>query len=404
MNFTVAKRDLEVALKVVSHTVSPGGTDISSHYLFRQAGPKTLELLSYNGRVFASCPVVAAFEGEGKSFTIEAKRIRWLLDAVPDDAVLKIASNGSGEVVISTAKGKNVFASLDPELFPYWDEVLKGCGKTATVSADRLNAAFTHAKSFIYGDESKAPSLCVAEFREGHLFSTDQMAVSIVKIAGMEESAIRVFGKEDSSALIAFLSTFKVKAEKASTISGEDEEKAPKPSEPEAEVEVWECEKALFLKRKDGAVFGESKFASRFPDLTVNWGALEDDHWVDLPKAEVMSAVKFLAAGAKWEDTVLKMDVRKKGVVVLSMTSANGKPISLEIQTKEQGARDEAVLALPDGGFPVSNTYLLNLLNSVSGDVVRFGITTKGKGGWIRVKDERGPDTYLTTVAWLKLA
>jgi len=398
MNLVVAKRDLESALKVVSHTVSMSGSDISSHYLFRQSAEKTLEILSYNGRVYSSCPVVAAFEGEGKSFTIEAKRVHWLLEAVPDDAVLKISYNGSGEVSISTARGKNIFGSLDPDLFPYWDDALKESEKTSTLSSDRLNAALTHAKSFIYGDDAKSPHLCIAEFRKGCLFSTDQMAVSIVKVVGMEESEIRIFGK-DAASVVSFLSTFKTTKGAPSEKSEKSDEKAKPESDP---VEVWESDKAMFLRRKDGAVFGEAKSTSRFPDLTVDLSS-EDDHWVDLPKAEVASGVKFLAAGAKWEDTVLKMDVRK-GVVVLLMTSASGKPISLEIKTIDQGSRSGDVPALPDGGFPVHNSYIMNLLTSCTGDTVRFGITKKGKGGWIRVKDARGTDIYLTTVAWLKNA
>ena len=381
MIFSVSKRDLEAALKVASHTVSMGGSDISSHYLFRQteAGSKTLEVLAYNGRVFASCPVVASFDEEGKSFTVEAKRVHYLLGAVPDDAVLKVSSTGVGEVTISTGRGKNIFASLDPDLFPYWDEVLANATKTAALPADRLHAALTHAKSFIYDQETKAPHLCVAEFRKGCLYSTDQMAVSIVKVAGMEESSIRIFGK-DAGAIVAFLASFK-----------------------EAEVEVWEEDRAMFLKRGDGAVFGEMKYASRFPDIAVDW-SIEDDHWVDLPKAEIANAVKFLASGARWEDTLLKMIVASNGTVTLSMNAANGKPISLEVKALAQGTRDGIVATLPKDGFPISNAYVSNLLSNHSGETVRFGISKKGKGGWVRVKDERGNDTYLTTVAWLKTA
>jgi DNA polymerase III sliding clamp (beta) subunit (PCNA family) len=380
MIFSVSKRDLEAALKVVSHTVSMGGSDISAHYLFRQtqAGSKTLEVLAYNGRVFASCPVVASFEEEGKSFTVEAKRVHYLLGAVPDDAVLKVSSTGAGEATISTGRGKNVFASLDPDLFPYWDELLANSTGTAVLPADRLHAALSHAKSFIYDQEAKAPHLCVAEFRKGCLYSTDQMAVSIVKVDGMEGAAIRILGK-DVGAVTSFLSSFK-----------------------EDLVEVWESDRAMFLKRGDGAVFGESKFASRFPDIAVDW-SIEDDHWIDLPRVEIANAVKFLASGARWEDTLLRMIVGD-GSVTLSMIAANGKPITLDVKAVAQGTRDGDVPALPKEGFPISNAYVSNLLANFSGETVRFGISKKGKGGWVRVKDERGKDTYLTTVAWLKTA
>jgi hypothetical protein len=171
----------------------------------------------------------------------------------------------------------------------------------------------------------------------------------------------------------------------------------------EAEVEVWEEDRAMFLKRGDGAVFGEMKYASRFPDIAVDW-SIEDDHWVDLPKAEIANAVKFLASGARWEDTLLKMIVASNGTVTLSMNAANGKPISLEVKALAQGTQDGIVATLPKDGFPISNAYVSNLLSNHSGETVRFGISKKGKGGWVRVKDERGNDTYLTTVAWLKTA
>jgi DNA polymerase III sliding clamp (beta) subunit (PCNA family) len=378
MIFSVSKRDLETALKVVKSTVSMGGSDISSHYLFRQteAGSKSLEILSYDGRVFASCPVVASFEEEGKPFTVEAKRVHALLEAVADDAVLKVSSVGVGEVTISAGRGKNTFASLDPDLFPYWDEVLGLSTRTATLPADRLNEALTHAKAFIYDQESKAPQLCVAEFRKGCLYSTDQMAMSVVKVSGMEESAIRIYGK-DCGSIVSFLATFK-----------------------DSPVEIWEEDRAMFLKRADGAVLGESRNANRFPDIAVDW-TIEDDHWIDLPKVEVANAVKFLAAGAKWEETKIKMIVGD-GNVTLLMDAANGKPISLEVKAIGQGFKSVDAPSLPKDGFPISKIYVLNLLEHHSGETIRFGISKKGKGGWIRVKDERGPDTYLTTVAWLK--
>lgn len=379
MIFNVSKRDLETAIKVVNNTVSLGGSDISSHYLFRQTEPgsKTLEILSYNGRVFSSCPVVASFEEEGKPFTIEAKRVHALLEAVADDAVLKVEGSGAGETAISVGKSKQVFASLDPDLFPYWDTNLAKATNPTTISAERLSAALAQSKAYVYDQEAKAPHLCVAEFRKGCLYATDQMAVSLIKFDGLDNTNIRIFGK-DIGSVISFLSTFK-----------------------DDSVEILEEDKAMFLKRKDGAIFGETRFASRFPDIAVDWN-VEDDHWVDLPKGEAINAVKFLAAGAKWGDSLLKMTLDDKGFVTLSMSAANGKPITVEVKTLGQGKRSEDVPALPVEGFPVSNSYILKVWEQFSGETIRFGISKKGKGGWIRVKEERGKDLYLTTVAWFK--
>jgi DNA polymerase III sliding clamp (beta) subunit (PCNA family) len=377
MNIVIAKRDLDTALNVVSNTVASGGGDISTHYLFR-ARDGSVEILSYSGRTFSSCPAVATVSEGTKSFTVEAKRVSYLLNALADDAVLTFSMGESNEVSISTGRGKNVFASLDPDLFPYWDEVLAGATKTATIPANRLYDALSHAKSFVYDQEQKAPHLCVAEFRNGCLYSTDQMAVAITKVGGMDGSACRIFGKDLGSAA-AFLSACK-----------------------EAEVEVLESDRALFFKRSDGAVYGESKFGSRFPDLAVDW-TIEDDYWWDLPKSEVLASIRFLAAGARWDDTLLRMGSSESGEVFLSMTSAQGKAISLKVKATGEGKKDEAP-DLPKEGFPVSHVYISKVLEGHSGDTVRFGVSKKGKGGWVRFKDDRGPDTYLTTVAWMKVA
>lgn len=378
MKILLAKRDLDAALKIVSNTVAPGGGDISTHYLFRPKDGK-IEVLSYSGRTFSSCPVVATVEEAGKSFTVEAKRISYLMEALSDDSTLTITSGESNEIVVSTGRGKNVFASLDPDLFPYWDEVLAGAKKTATLPANRLHDALSHAKSFVYDQEQKAPHLCVAEFRDGCLYSTDQMAVALSKIAGMEGSTIRVFGKDLGSAS-SFLASCK-----------------------ETEVEVSESDRALFFKRADGAVYGESKFGSRFPDIAVDW-TVEDDYWWDLPKSDVLASIRFLAAGARWDDTLLRMGATKAGEVFLSMASAQGKPISLNLNTLGEGKKSDDVPDLPDGGFPISHVYISKVLEGHSSDTVRFSVSKKGKGGWVRFRDVRGSDTYLTTVAWMKVA
>ena len=378
MKITFAKRDLDAALKVIGNTVSAGGGDITSHYLFRLRDGK-VEVLSYSGRTFSSSLVVATVEDGDKPFTVEAKRISYLLASVADDSTLTIATGDSNDVLIGTGRGKNVFASLDPSLFPYWDDTLAAATKTATIPANRLHDALNHAKTFVYDQEAKAPHLCVAEFRDGCLYSTDQMAVALVKVEGVSGMTIRVFGKDLASA-VTFLAGCK-----------------------DTEVEVWECDRALFFKKADGSVYGESKFGSRFPDIAVDW-SVEDDHWWDLSKQDVLSSIRFLASGARWDDTLLRMGQTEPGQVFLSMTSAQGKPLSLKLNTTGEGKRGDDVPELPDGGFPVQHTYVTKVLDGHSGETVRFGVSTKGKGGWVRFRDERGSDVYHTTVAWMKVA
>jgi DNA polymerase III sliding clamp (beta) subunit (PCNA family) len=400
MKCKVAKRDLEVALKVVSHTKDDGASNISSHYLFRRTDPNTLELLSYNGRVYSSCPTRAAFEGEPLSFTIEAKRVDLLMDAIPEDAVIEFTYEGKGEVIANTARGNLSFSSLDPSQFPYWDEPLAKAKRTTSISAERLSQALAHAGMWVYDDEQKQANLCIVEFVEGNLFSTDKLAVSVVKVPGMEKSEMRVFGA-DVKHLTTFLSTFKAKSPVPEAEPAKDGEKKGKAPDPE--VEIFEGAKALFLKRADGAVFGESRFDKKFPEVSIEWES-EDDHVVDVKKSEVASAIKFLIAGAKFDDTTIYVDLQSNFMRLSMKSSANAKMASLEIPYEAHTHRDGELPEMPKGGFPFSNAYLGRLLSTYSGDVISFRISKRPKGGWIRVKDDRQGDIFYTTVAWLKSA
>lgn len=400
MKIVVAKSDLENALRVVSHSVSKE-TDISGHYLFRAVGKKgghnSVEVLSYNGRVFSSCPVTASFEDDNRdSFTVEAKRLDIFLGAIPDSTITFDRKEGEVAVTVSSGKSRVSFSTLDPDTYPYWDGALAGAEMTAKISAERFGAALSHGSRFVYRDEAKSPQTCSLEMRGGLLFSTDLLAVSIIKMDGMDKCGFRIFGA-DAKSVISFLSTFRP-TNKEKT----EADKAPVDS-PEGVVEVWETDKALFLRRHDGATFGESKYDKRFPDMKVEWGT--SDSWtVTLPKQDILNAVNVLRSGAKWEDHVMRFEI-EDGKVIFRMNPANGKPWTLEaeIPVKSQtfpvkGSCDP----LPEGGFSVSNLYVVALAESASEDFVTFGISPKAKWGWIRVGETRQSDNYLTTVGWLK--
>jgi DNA polymerase III sliding clamp (beta) subunit (PCNA family) len=365
--------DLNNALKVVRTTVG-SSSDISSHYVFRSR-ESGLEVLSYDGRTFSSCLVPHTKTEEDLTFTVEARRIHVLLDSVGDNQALNVSVSDT-EVVFAAPRGKMTFSSLDPSLFPYWDDVLGGATLTAKILSDRLHGALSHAKQFIYDQESKNPSLCVAEFRGGVLFSTDQMAVSFVKVPGMEKSNLRVFVK-DLPNVLSFLATAK----------GDD-------------VEVLESDRASFLRRKDGAVFGEALYAHRFPDITVDW-TLEDDQTWDLFQEELLDGVKFLQSGARTDEPKVRF-TRDGNNLHLSMVAVSGKPLPLTIPIVEFHQKEGGVTEMPT--FAVTDAYLSKILNGNGNTKVSLGVSRKGAGGWVRLRDDRNGDTYLTTVAWLKNA
>ena len=374
VSINVNSTDLENALKVARITVG-SSSDISSHYVFRSRGGK-LEVLSYDGRTFSSCAVQNTTVSEDVSFTIEARRIAVLLDNVGSNQVLDIYPGDGGEVSVKAVRGKVTFASLDPSLFPYWDDVLTGAKSTAKLSADRLHAALSNSKQFIFDQENKAPHLCVAEFRNGVLHSTDQMAVSLVKMPGTEGCGLRVFVK-DLPNVLSFLSTAK----------GDD-------------VEVLESDRAFFLRRTDGAVFGETVFAHRFPDINVDW-SLEDDQTWDLFQEELLAGIGFLQSGAKLDEPRVRF-LRDGNQITLSMTSVNGKPLPLNVPLVEFKQKEGGVTEMP--AFALTDAYVSKMLNGNTNTKVSLGVSKKGAGGWVRVRDDRNGDSYLTTVAWLKNA
>ena len=373
-NVDINSTDLDNALKVVRITVG-NSKDIASHYLFRESNGG-LEVLSYNGSTFSSAVVPHTVADPGVKFTIEAKRLHPFLTQVGSNQVLSLTGDGDS-VSIRTVRNKPIpFYGLDTSLFPFWDSLLASAKVTVKIAADRLFAALTHTKQFIYAEESKAPQLCVAEFRGGVLYSTDNTAISLVKMPGMEGSSLRVLGKNLGDVL-SFLSMAKGQ-----------------------EVEILETDRSNFIRRGDGAIFGEAVYAHRFPDFSMDW-ALEDDQSWAIFQEELTGSIKLLQCGAKEGDTRVRFE-REGNELSVAMIDPTGKPIPQSIPLVESSQRAGADAKMPL--FAVSDQHLFRMLNGNVNTKVTLGVTRRDQGGWMRVRDLRGPDTYLTTVAWLKNA
>ena len=367
----VDSTDLDHALKVTRTTVG-SSSDISSHYVFRSRGG-SLEVLSYDGRTFSSSIVGHTKVDEDVSFTVEARRIHVLLDSVGANQPLDISFSDS-EVTVRTSRGKVTFSSLDPSVFPYWDDVLSGATLTAKILSDRLHAAFSHARQFISDQESKEPHLCVAEFRDGVLLSTDKLALSLVKIPGMEGSKLRVYVK-DIPNILSFLAAAR----------GDN-------------VEILESDRASFIRRGDGAIFGETVFAHKFPNISMDWDFEDDQTW-DVSQEELLDGIKFLQSGARTDEPRVRFQ-RSGTEINLSMTSVSGKPLPLSIPLGELNQKKGGVTEMPQ--FAVSDGHITKMLNGNRNVKIRLGVTKKDPGGWVRVIDGRGTDTYQTVVVWLK--
>ena len=86
----------------------------------------------------------------------------------------------------------------------------------------------------------------------------------------------------------------------------------------------------------------------------------------------------------------------------MTMATVSGKEVGLDLKLHAHATREGAA-TLPEEGFSVSHFYLTQVLADHSTTSAALGVSRKGPGGWVRIKDERdGGDLYLTTVAWLK--
>lgn len=379
MIFKVAKQDLEDALHVASGSVSGSGNDISAHFLFRvtdKDGNLGVEVLSYSGRLFSSCPVFKAAvteRGDG-AFTIDGKRLRGWVALTTGTITFEFKD---GNVRVKADKTKNVFQSLNPSTFPYWDKITAEAKPTGKIPAKQLAAALAYSKQFVSENEAGTPDLCVIEAKDGIFYSTNQRAATLVKVAGLEKSALRVHGK-DAGALCAFLDTCK-----------------------DGEVEILEHDRALFLRRADGAVFGESRFGATFPGLKVNMDEKDQRTWL-VPKGDVVLHVQSLAFGAANEDNRLKFNfTQPQGPVTIGMKMLTGDDVTEEIPCIESPTEPNAP-DIPADGFSLDRESLKKVLASWDADAVRFGVNVAGSRGFVRFIFEGDGNKYLTIAAWLR--
>lgn len=386
MRFKVAKRDIEAALQVVDSSIVSSGSDMSAHYTFRRTGPDGdgkygVEVLSYGGRIFSSCPLIVVVEDAGKkgALTIEGWRLKQWLQNIGDDTAPDFTLD-EGEVIARVPRGKQTFQSLDPSSFPYWDKTLKDAKVTARIPANRLAAALAYSRLFASDKdkETKAPQLCVCEIQNGILYSTDKKAATLIKVEGMDASGLRVHVK-DVGGFLTFLGTVG-----------------------DGDVEVLEHERMALVRRcLDGAVFGEARFHFAYPPQKA--GINDTDQWCwDIPKAEFQQAIGFLRSGAAKEDNRLNIAPGENaGEIILSMQSATGKPTNLTLAGIGMTSAANAP-PIPDEGFVVDHIILAKAMAPWKETTVRFGLSTKGDRGLLRLVHEQFESKFLTVLPWMR--
>jgi hypothetical protein len=385
MKIEVAKPDLEAALQVASIGSASTGSDLTTHYVFRRKSDGIVEVLSHNNRLGVSMPVAGCqstlSDGETMgAFTVESWRLnKWI--AAVEDAVL-ILEMEDGIVKATSPNGFVKFQSLDPSQFPHWDEAIAEASAGVSIAARRLHAALSHVRMFISDKDTTAPKLAVTEILNESLQATDKGALAVVTIDVLTKSNLRIHGK-DLGQILAFL---------ASCGDGE--------------VGIREHERCLFLTRKDGGIMSVGRPHHAFPDIKLDKKPNDPHYWV-VKTNELKMAVNALASSAVKDDPRLSFGI-DGNMVGLTMTSASGHQVTHHLEAQEHGSDEDVDVPMPDGGFDIAYPYLLKLLSQYQPETIKFGLnpqvdqaTGKPRGGWVRFREDRSGDDYLTLLVWL---
>lgn len=383
MKIEVAKPDLEAALQVVSIGTASTGSDLTTHYVFRHDDENGVQVYSSNNRLGCSMPVAGCKvedTEDNDAFTVESWRLnKWI--AAVEDTVLSLEFV-DGNVKATSPKGSVKFQSLDPSQFSYWDKTLAETKDGTQIAAKRLQAAFSHVKLFISDKDTTTPKLAVTEILNDSLQATDKGALAVVTIDELKKSNLRIHGK-DLGQVLAFLSA---SADKT--------------------IDVREHDRCLFLVRDDGGLLSVGRPHHAFPDIGLDKKP-DDPHWWTVRADDLQSAINALSASASKEDKRLNFRL-EKSMVALSMTAASGEKVTLHLEAQEKGSGGEDSVAMPDDGFDIAYPYLLKLLGQWKDEVIKFGLnpqldkkTGKPRGGWVRFREDRDGDDYLTLLVWL---
>lgn len=374
MKLHIAVTDLLDSLKVVN--LIPDGEDLAGHFLFRPVDGG-LEILTYGGRCFSSVLIKdkLRIEGEG-SFTLPRKRLTQLLtDAGSGDVMIWEQDKGNIKVSLSIAKKPLSFQGKTPDEWPYWDESLARARTSETTIKTRVSptafiTALKRAKPFVLKDE-RTPQFGVVEVRQGNVLACDQTVLVVSKIDDLLDTLnVRIY-QADLAPLLSWLGEIGT----------------------EHTVEVISTDAWMVMVRPDGAVFGESRAATAFPNVPL--AEEEPAYSFTFAKEEAIRILRMLrsAAPAGKDDRYVELQY-DQSVLSLAMDSAAKGANDLTLMTSDVVVKDPTV-KLPR--IKLSDTKFEQILRDQSEERVTMGVFIKPRTGGIRFKDTQGTVTTTTT-------
>jgi len=372
MKITVSKESLENAINTVNSAVEDSAEDIHSHFLFRVRDGKGDVLASNGTRVFASASVDCEAEDD-IIFSVGAWRMRQLMKSTKDENITFLVDGST--VTVAMTQGEVTYSSLDPSGFPFWDQQFENAVPIGKIEGSRLHDALSYTKNFISDRENQMPALAAMEAREGSLWATDQVAVSLVTVKGLDESKLSIH-RNDVGKVMSFLSS--------------------KGSE---QVEVREHERCTLFVRDDGGVLGVTRWQYPFPVLKLQKDSPVKCEF-EVNGDELKRLISFLISAAKKNDpkVTFKYD-RTAAKIVLEMDSAfAGKVGRTSMGIVSSKGMDE----FPEDGFALNFTYITKIMSQFSEDTLTFGVSWTNKNGYVRFRHDHNGDDYLTVVVWLK--
>ena len=392
MKFEVCKEGLVEAFSIVSPAVGSSGSDISTHFLFRVR--EGVELLGFSGRLFSSAYLTSCVlnEGEeGDAFTIEGKRLKMLLSSIKhpkDELVFEFGGSlDAGTVKVTTPLGETNFSSLDASTFPYWDASLSKSENVATLDRKRFASAINYCGRFVSDQVNKMPNICVVEYRNGTLYSTDQVVLASVHYETTEDCNFRIFGK-DLGPVQTYLNEI--------SSYGDD-------------IRVYLSDRIVAFKSvnsEDGSCFfGHSLYRHAFPDIGIDVDR-EDHYTFSFKKDQLLNRIQFLNSAGKWDDPRLKfssaevvtVEDQEKDVCEISVPSPSGSEVSVDLDLTGFSQSEESPSF---DNFFLSHPYLTKVINCIPGNAIEMGINVKeGKKGWVRFKWEEANSIYHAVITW----